>query len=58
MLSLLIQKIYKHFMNTFFIGIPNIKKLQYKTVGQIVYTLLNIVVFAYNLQFDKNMFEN
>ena len=50
MLSLLIPKKYINiFMNTFFIGIPNIKKLQYKTVGQIVYTLLNIVVFAYNL---------
>ena len=50
MLSYVIPKKYLDiFMTTFFIGIPNIKKLQYKTVGQITYTLVSIIMFAYNL---------
>ena len=37
------------FMSTFFIGIPNFKTLNYKTTGQILYTIVTLLFFAYSL---------
>ena len=37
------------FMSTFFIGIPNFKTLNYKSTGQILYTIATLLFFAYSI---------
>lgn len=37
------------FMTTFFIGIPNLSTMKFKTTGQLVYAVCSILFFCYNL---------
>ena len=37
------------FMSTFFIGIPDVTRFKFKTIGQLAYTICTVLFFCYNL---------
>ena len=49
-LSKLMPEFYVNmFMSTFFIGIPDVTRFKFKTIGQICYTVCTVLFYCYNL---------